>query len=203
MKPFFRFKRFAWRNNSFHPTTRAEWRAWLEANHRREEGVWLISYKKAAKKPTVTYDEAVEEALCFGWVDSKPGKLDDERTMLYFSPRKAGSGWAKTNKGRVEKLIAAGLMAPAGLAKVEQAKRDGSWAKLDSVELLEVPADLAMAMEAHTGARANFEAFPKSARRAILEWITQAKRPETRAKRVEETARLAAQNVRANQWKEK
>ncbi len=189
--------------NSTHPLTRAEWRAWLEANHGRSEGVWLISYRKAARRPAVTYDEAVEEALCFGWVDSKPGKLDAERTMLYFAPRNAGSGWAKTNKGRVERLLAAGLMAPAGLAKVEAAKADGSWTKLDAVELLEVPTDLAEALEAHAGARANFDAFPKSVRRGILEWIAQAKRPETRAKRVEETARLAGQNIRANQWKEK
>jgi uncharacterized protein YdeI (YjbR/CyaY-like superfamily) len=189
--------------NSTQPTTRVKWRAWLEANHERSEGVWLITFKKAARKPTVTYDEAVEEALCFGWVDSRESKLDDERTMQYFSPRKAGSGWAKSNKDRVERLMAAGLMTPTGLAKVEAAKRDGSWTKLDAVEALEVPGDLAKALEGHPGARANFDAFPKSVRRSILEWIAQAKKAETRAKRVDETARLAARNERANQRKEK
>jgi len=185
--------------SSSHPLTRAEWRTWLEANHDRAEGVWLISYRKAARKPAVTYDESVEEALCFGWVDSRPGKLDDGRTMLYFSPRKAGSGRAATNKARVERLLAAGRMAPAGLAKIEAARADGSWTLLDTASRLEVPADLAEAMKAHAGARANFDAFPKSARRAILEWVALARRPETRARRVEETARLAGLDVRANQ----
>ncbi|MBI4928304.1 MAG: YdeI/OmpD-associated family protein [Anaerolineae bacterium] len=187
--------------NAIHPLTRAEWRAWLEQHHTRSEGVWLISYRKAANQPFVDYEAAVEEALCFGWVDSKPGKLDELRTMLYFAPRKPGSNWAKSNKQRVERLLAAGLIAPAGLEKIEAAKRDGSWTALDGVERLEIPADLAAALDALPPARANFEAFPKSTRRGILEWIVNAKRPETRAKRVGETARLAQQNQRANQWK--
>jgi uncharacterized protein YdeI (YjbR/CyaY-like superfamily) len=187
--------------NSFHPANRAEWRAWLEQHHGRAQGVWLVTYKKAAGKPRLEYEEMVEEALCFGWVDSKGGKLDGERTMLYFAPRKAGSGWSRPNKERVERLTAAGLMAPAGLAKVEAAKVDGSWAALDAVEALEIPPDLARALDAHPDARRHFEAFPRSAKRGILEWIANAKRPETRAARVEETARLAAQNIRANQWR--
>jgi uncharacterized protein YdeI (YjbR/CyaY-like superfamily) len=186
--------------NSVHPLTLAEWRAWLEANHMQTEGVWLIRYKQATKKPFVGYDESVEEALCFGWVDSKPGKLDDQRTMLYFAPRKAKSGWARTNKIRVEKLIAEGRMAPAGLAKIEEAKRDGSWSKLDAVEELEIPPDLQKALEDHPPAETHFLEFPKSVKRGILEWIIQAKRPETRSKRITETATLAAKNLRANQW---
>lgn len=187
--------------NSVHALSRAEWRAWLEANHTRSEGVWLITYKKAAGKPRVEYAEAVEEALCFGWVDSKPGKLDAERTMLYFAPRKARSGWSKPNKDRVARLTEAGLMAPAGLAKVEAAQQDGSWAALDAVEALEVPADLIAALAQYEAAAEHFEAFPRSVKRGILEWISTAKKPETRAKRVEETARLAAENKRANQWR--
>ncbi|HVL13034.1 MAG TPA: YdeI/OmpD-associated family protein [Gemmata sp.] len=187
--------------NSVHPKSRAAWRAWLEANHSRGEGVWLVTFKKAAGKPRVEYDEAVEEALCFGWVDSKPAKLDAERSMLWFAPRKAGTGWSKPNKERVARMVAAGRMAPAGLAKVEAAKADGSWEKLDAVERLEVPADLARAFRARPGSRANFDAFPRSVKRGILEWILQAKKPETRARRVEETARLAAENRRANQWR--
>jgi len=161
----------------------------------------MISYKQATGKPRVEYAESVEEALCFGWVDSKGNKLDDERSMLWFAPRKRGSGWARPNKERIERLIAAGLMAPAGLAKIDAAKADGTWTLLDSVENLEVPDDLAAALDRFSAARANFEAFPRSARRGILEWIVQAKTAATRAKRVEETARLAQENQRANQWR--
>ncbi|MCS6848278.1 MAG: YdeI/OmpD-associated family protein [Anaerolineae bacterium] len=188
--------------NSVHPKTRAEWRAWLAEHHQREAGVWLITYKKATGKPRIDYDEAVEEALCFGWVDSKPAKLDDERSMLYFAPRKPGTGWSKHNKERVEKLIAAGLMMPAGLAKVEAAKRDGSWSQLDAVEALEIPPDLEQALAAYPNARRHFDAFPRSVKRSILEWISNAKKPETRAKRIAETAQLAEQNLRANQWRQ-
>lgn len=187
--------------NSVHPLTRAEWRAWLEQHHGRAEGVWLVSYKQATGKPRVTYDEAVEEALCFGWVDSKGNKLDEERSMLWFAPRKLGSGWSRPNKERVERLIAAGLMTPAGMAKIEAAKADGSWSLLDAVENLEIPADLAEALDAYPPAATNFAAFPPSAKRAILQWIVQAKTPATRAKRIAETARLAQENKRANQWR--
>jgi uncharacterized protein YdeI (YjbR/CyaY-like superfamily) len=187
--------------DSVHPKTRAEWRAWLAAHHQRDGGVWMISYKKATGKPFVAYDDAVEEALCFGWVDSKPNKLDDARSMLWFAPRKGGSGWSKPNKERVERMIAAGLMTAVGLAKVEAAKKDGTWTMLDSVESLEIPADLAKALKSFTAAAANFDAFPRSVKRGILEWILQAKKPETRAQRIDETARLAAENVRANQWR--
>jgi len=187
--------------NSTHPKTRAEWRAWLESHHTRTEGVWLITFKKATGKPRVEYDESVEEALCFGWVDSKPGKLDDERTMLYFAPRKPRSGWSKPNKDRVARLIEAGLMAPAGLAKIEVAKQNGSWTALDAVEALEVPPDLAKALAGYEKATEHFEAFPRSVKRGVLEWIANAKKSETRARRIEETARLAAENKRANQWR--
>ena len=187
--------------NSIHPKTRAEWRTWLARHHPRAEGVWLISYKKATGKPRFEYDEAVEEALCFGWIDSKGNKLDDERSMLWFAPRKARTGWSRPNKARVEKLIKAGLMAPAGLAKIEAAQQDGSWTALDAIEALEIPPDLAAALSANPIAQQHFDAFPRSVKRGILEWIATAKKPETRAKRVEETARLAAENIRANQWR--
>lgn len=187
--------------HAFHPLTRAEWRAWLEANHTRPTGVWLVSYKKATGKPSIPYDEAVEEALCFGWVDSKPNKLDDERAMLWFAPRKAGTGWSRPNKERVERMIAAGLMTPAGQAKVDAAKADGSWTALDAIENLEIPVDLAQALDGYADARTHFEAFPRSVKRGILEWIANAKTAPTRAKRVDETARLAQENRRANQWR--
>lgn len=187
--------------NAIHPLTRAEWRAWLEQNHTRTEGIWLISYKKATGKLRFEYEEAVEEALCFGWIDSKGNKLDDERSLLWFAPRKAGTGWSKINKDRVAKLLAANLIAPAGLAKIEAAYQDGSWSALDRVEALEIPPDLAAALAATPPAADYFAAFPRSVKRGILEWINNAKRPETRAKRITETATLAATNKRANQWR--
>ena len=128
--------------NAIHIKTRAAWRTWLTRNHERGSSVWLVTYKKATGKPRIDYDEAVEEALCFGWVDSKPASLDDERSMLYFAPRKSGTGWSALNKQRISRLTKAGLMMPAGLAKVAAAKKDGSWTKLDAVEALEIPADL-------------------------------------------------------------
>jgi uncharacterized protein YdeI (YjbR/CyaY-like superfamily) len=187
--------------NSVQPSHRDEWRAWLERNHDRSDGVWLVSYRKAAGKPTVTYPEAVEEALCFGWIDSKPGKLDDERTMLWYSPRKPGSGWARTNKERIERLVAQGRMTPAGLAKIDAARADGSWTLLDSSEAMEVPADLEAALAAYPDAARHFGAFPPGVGKAILQWISLAKKPGTRAARIDETARLANENVRANQWR--
>jgi uncharacterized protein YdeI (YjbR/CyaY-like superfamily) len=188
--------------NSVHPLTRAEWRAWLADHYQQETGMWLVSYKKATGKPRVEYDEAVEEALCFGWIDSKPNKLDDERTMLWFAPRKAKTNWSKLNKERVQQMTRAGLMHASGLAKVEAAKKDGSWDALNDVDALVVPPDLAEAFAtAVPQAKANFDAFPSSVKRGILEWILIAKRPDTRTKRIAETVSLAAENKRANQWR--
>lgn len=181
--------------------SREEWRAWLQANHECAESIWLVTFKKASGRPHVSYDAVVEEALCFGWIDSLPRKLDDERTMLLLSPRKPGSAWSKTNKDRVERMTAAGKMRPAGLRKVEQAKADGSWNFLDDVEALVVPDDLAAALAEYEGAGENFAAFPTSVKRGILEWIQQAKRAETRGKRIRETAELASRNIRANQYR--
>lgn len=190
-------------DNATHPLTLAQWRRWLRAHHTRAEGVWLVSFKKATGQPRVAYDDAVEEAICFGWIDGKINRLDEERAMVWFAPRKPRTGWSRPNKERVERLIAAGRMQPAGMAKVEQARADGSWSLLDGVEQLEVPADLAVALDAYPHARLNFEAFPRSAKRAVLEWILTAKMPATRANRIAQTARLANENIRANQWKPK
>jgi uncharacterized protein YdeI (YjbR/CyaY-like superfamily) len=192
--------------NSTHPKSRAASRAWLAKHHTRTECVWLITYKKATAKlgkkfARVEYDEAVEEALCWGWVDSKVNKLDEERSLLWFAPRKPKTGWSKPNKERVERMIAAGLMQPAGLAKIEAAQIDGTWNSLDAIEQLEVPPDLQKGFKQFKGAAANWEAFPRSVKRGILEWISIAKKAETRAKGVEETARLAGENKRANQWR--
>jgi uncharacterized protein YdeI (YjbR/CyaY-like superfamily) len=188
---------------SIHPPSRSEWRNWLAANHHRTTGVWLVSYKKATGKPRFEYDDAVDEALCFGWIDSKPNKLDAERTLLWFAPRRPGTGWSRPNKLRVERVLEAGLMAEAGLRKVDQAKSDGSWEKLDAIEDLIIPDDLAQALDSYPEATHNFNAFPRSAKRGILEWVSTAKTPSTRTKRIDETARLANRNERANQWRPK
>jgi uncharacterized protein YdeI (YjbR/CyaY-like superfamily) len=182
-------------------STLAEWRVWLSANHGTQESVWLVAFKKGSGLATFTLDEAVEEALCWGWIDSLPRKLDEQRSMLLFSPRKPNSLWSAVNKRRVERLTVEGRMQPPGLAKVEAAKASGTWFALDGVEALEIPPDLADAFAAHPGAQALFEAFPRSAKRGILEWILQARTPATRARRVRETAEKAAQGERANQWR--
>jgi uncharacterized protein YdeI (YjbR/CyaY-like superfamily) len=182
--------------------SRGELRNWLAENHSKTESAWLVTWKKADPARHVPYDAVVEELLCFGWVDSLPRKLDDERSMLLISPRKAKSNWSKVNRDRVERLVASGLMQPSGLSLIEEAKARGTWEALDTVEALSVPGDLQTALAAVPDAAANFDAFPKSAKRGILEWILNAKQPATRAKRIEETARLAGENIRANQWRQ-
>lgn len=188
--------------DTFYAKDRREWRAWLEQNHATSPGIWLIYYKKESGKPRVAYDEAVEEALCFGWVDSRPNAIDDERYMQLFSPRKAKSPWSKLNKQRVEKLIQRGLMTPAGLAKIEAAKQNGSWNTYDTVEALSIPDDLKAALATNPTAEQYFTAFSNSSKKVILWWIESAKRPETRAKRIEETVRMAAQNIKANHYRQ-
>lgn len=185
------------------PETRAAWRAWLAAHHTQPEGVWLVLWKKASGRPLLPYEDIVEEALAFGWVDSKTNALDEQRSMLWLAPRKPGSLWSAPNKRRIERMQAAGLMAPAGTAKVLAAQQDGSWVGLDAVEALHTPPDLVAAFERYPGSADHFAAFPRSAKRGVLEWIVQARKPETRARRVDETARLAQQNIRANQWRPK
>lgn len=180
-----------------HADDRATWRTWLEAHHAVASGAWLVTWRPRSGRPVLDYEAAVEEALCVGWVDSTAGRVDDDRGKLYFAPRKPRSGWAATNKARVERLIAEGRMAPAGLAAIERARADGSWEILDSAERLEVPEDLATALEASPPAAVNFAAFPPSARKAILTWVAFARRPETRATRIRQVAEAAARNERA------
>lgn len=187
--------------DSVEVTTLAEWRTWLQANHAQHHSVWLVTYKKGGPRPHLGYDDAVSEALCWGWIDSLPRKLDAERTMLRFSPRSQNTGWSALNKQRVARMTRLQRMQPAGLAKVAAAKADGSWSRLDMVEALAIPPDLATAFTTHKGSATAFDAFPRSVKRGILEWIQAAKRPETRAKRIEETASLAAQGKRVNQWR--
>ncbi len=172
-----------------HPKTAAQWRAWLREHHASAKGVWLVSYKPATGKPSVAYEDAVLEALCHGWIDGQLRPIDEERSTLLFTPRKPGSGWARSNKARVERLIREKRMRPAGLAKIEAAKKDGSWTLLDSVEALEIPADLKKALGA-AGLR-RFNALSASARKQHLYSLVSAKRPETRAKRIADVVRSA------------
>ena len=178
---------------------RASWRAWLEENQGRDAGVWLVTFKRSSGKPRVEYDDAVEEALCFGWIDSVARTVDGERTMQLYTPRKPRSPWSQSNKLRVEKLVGAGLMRAAGLAKIEEAKRDGSWEAYAAVESLEEPADLRAAFAAGPrAAKTNWDAFSPASRRAILWWLHTAKRPETRSRRITTIVHDAAMNRRAN-----
>ena len=181
--------------------SRAEWRRWLETNHDASPGIWLVRWKKTSGRPHVTHADVVEEALCFGWIDSQARGIDDERAALTMTPRKRGSGWSKVNKERIERMETADLMTSAGRALIDQAKQDGSWAKLDAVERLEEPEDLRVALDGVPDARRHWDGFPPSAKRAILEWIGSAKTAATRDKRVAQTAREAGQNIRANQWR--
>ncbi len=167
-----------------HPETREQLRAWLGAHQEDGAGAWVASWKKATGRPAVPYNDVVEELLCVGWVDSTAGTLDAERGMLWCAPRKKGSGWSRPNKQRVARLEAAGLLLPRGSAVIEAARADGSWAKLDDVENLVEPADLVAALDADPAARATWDAFPRSVKRGLLELVLQAKKPETRARRI-------------------
>ncbi|GAB2850464.1 YdeI/OmpD-associated family protein [Hymenobacter ruber] len=180
------------------PTSRAAWRQWLAEHHASAPGVWLVYFKKASGQPSVSYAEAVEEALCYGWIDSHPRKLDAERTQLLFTPRKPRSGWSKVNKERLERLEAAGQLMPAGLAAIARAKQNGAWESLDAAEAGLVPEDLAAALAADDAAARHFAAFSLSARKGILTWVLGAKQPATRARRVTEAVRMAALGKRAN-----
>ncbi len=177
-------------------TSLAEWRAWLKKHHTRTEGIWLITYKKAVPEKHLSWDGIVEEALCFGWIDSTARTVDEERKMHYVCPRKPQSMWSKVNKDRIDALVRSKRMTAAGIKAIERAKQNGSWNHIDAAEALEVPADLLRALKKDRAALRHFEAFPPSARKFILTWIGSAKTEVTRAKRIAETVTKAAQNIR-------
>jgi uncharacterized protein YdeI (YjbR/CyaY-like superfamily) len=185
-------------SDRFEAETLPEWRAWLAVNHLCSKGIWLVTWKASTGRPRIGYEAAVEEALAFGWVDSKSAALDDERTMLWFTPRKASSPWSLTNKERVARLEASGRMADGGRGAIRAAQANGMWTILDDAQKLIVPDDLAEALQA-AGARETWDGFNASARRSVLEWIALAKKPATRERRVAETARKAALGEVANQ----
>ena len=183
--------------------SRQQWRDWLRDNAPDTDGCWVITWRKGSGQPIVGYNDLVEEALCVGWVDSRPRKVDEHRTALLMTPRKSGSGWSRPNKQRIARLESAGLMRPSGQAVVAAARADGSWELLDAVEDLQEPPELSAALDAEQAARAAWDGFPRSAKRGILEWIAQARTTPTRNKRIRETVEQAARGERANQWRPK
>jgi len=181
-----------------HPKTRSQWRKWLEKNHFTSPGVWLVYYKKETGKRKFDYADAVEEALCFGWIDSLPRKIDEERSALKFTPRKPKSIWSKLNKQRIDKLIEQKLITPAGLTKIEQAKKDGSWNSLNASDLHaennSLPEELKKAFSKNKKAMENFLAFPPGYRKRFLFWIDSAKTIETKVARIRQTILMSSAN---------
>lgn len=187
-------------SENFCPTCKEDWRNWLQEHHQSKQSIRLICYRQQAGVPTISWSDAVDEALCFGWIDSTRRTLDSERFEQHFSKRKPTSTWSKINKDKVEKLIAEGQMAQAGLDCIKTAKQNGSWSILDTVEALIVPEDLEAAFAAHPGAKNYFESLGKSVKKMILAWIVMAKHPATREKRITEIAENAGRQMKPNRF---
>lgn len=173
---------------------RQAWRRWLEKHHASSKGVWLVYFKVNSGQSSVNHSDAVREALCFGWIDSKVKSIDKKRYMQKFTPRKPMSIWSKLNKQLVTELINENLMTQAGLEKIEAAKKDGSWEFLDDVDALVIPSDLLDALNSNEAAKNHFHNFKESLQKQILFWIKSAKRPDTRRKRIDQVVRNAALN---------
>ncbi len=184
----------------YYPKSQTAWRQWLAKNHMSKQAVWLVSYTKVSKRPTISWSEAVDVALCYGWIDSKKIKIDDETSHQFFCKRKPKSTWSKINKQKVQQLIESGLMTEAGLSCIEIAKQNGSWTILDEVEELIIPKDLEKAFRKHKGSKDYFLSLSKSIKKILLSWIALARRPETRQKRIDEIAEHAGQKKRPNQF---
>ena len=180
------------KTNTYYAKGRKAWRKWLEKNHAASKGVWLIYYKKDSGKTRVSYNDAVEEALCFGWIDSTLNPIDEASYMQLFTPRKHKSGWSKLNKERVEKLIEQGLMTPAGLEKIEAAKHHGTWSKLDGIESFTLPPQLKKAFIANKKAKKFFDGLGKTNKKYILYYVNGVKNEDIKAQRIE--AIIAAAN---------
>ena len=177
------------------PKSRKAWRDWLEKHHASSTGVWLVYAKKHTGLPSLTYNDAVEEALCFGWIDSKVNPIDDAFYMQVFTPRKLKSAWSTSNKARVERLTAAGRMAPAGLMVVKAAKDSGAWNTWKHVEELTIPPDLEKAINANAAARRNWVSYSASRRKGVLYRLAGARRPETRARYLQDIIENMARNL--------
>ncbi len=185
---------------TFSPTSRENWREWLAENHRSKQSIWLVYYKIQANIPTVSYNDAVDEALCFGWIDSTKKSLGNDTFMQFFSKRKPNSVWSKINKGKIQRLIDEGLVTEAGFESIEKAKQNGSWSILDEVEELIIPEDLENEFNTKAGSKDFFLSLSKSVRKAILQWLVLAKQAETRQRRITEIAELASQKLKPKQF---
>ncbi len=183
---------------TFYAKTREEWRKWLGENCQSEKSVWLIVYQKKSQTPSVRFQDAIEDALCFGWVDSKAITRDDESCYLFFSQRNPKSTWGRINRERAKKMIEQGLMMPGGQALIDLAKKTGTWEALADAQNAVIPDDLQQLFDKNNTAFKNFQAFPPSSKRVILEWIAKAKKPETRQQRIIQTVELATRNIRAS-----
>lgn len=186
---------------TFCPTSKKEWRQWLQDNNNTKKGVWLVQYKKKSGKPTISWSDSVDEALCFGWIDSIRKTIDEDSFIQFFGKRKPTSVWSKINKEKVKLLIENNLMTNAGIASIEIAKQNGSWTILDEVEELIIPSDLQKALQLHKGSNDYFLSLSNSVRKSILQWVVLAKRPETRQNRINEIAELAAQKLKPKQFR--
>jgi len=188
---------------TFYPKSRQEWREWLQNHHDKKQAVWLIYYKKKSNFPTVIYNDAVDEALCFGWIDSKAKPIDEHTFMQFFSRRNKKSVWSKVNKEKIERLTNEGLMTKAGFDIIEIAKKNGSWTILDDAEALIIPEDLEKEFQKRIKAKDYFLGLSRSDKRNILQWLVLAKKQETRAKRIFEIVELADQNLKPKQFRGK
>jgi uncharacterized protein YdeI (YjbR/CyaY-like superfamily) len=178
--------------------TTDDWRAWLAGNGHVEKEIWLVIHHKDSATPTVRYHEAIEHALCFGWIDSHARKNDANSSLLRFTPRGPRSTWNRVNRERAARMIELGLMTEHGRALIELARANGTWQVLLDTETDTASADLRELLDHNPAARANFQNFPPSSKRLILEWIVTAKRPDTRQRRIDRTVILVAQNIRAH-----
>ncbi len=178
--------------DTFYPASRNDWRLWLEENHKSKQSIWLICYTKKSDIPTISWSELVDEALCFGWIDSTRKSMGGNNFIQLVSKRKPKSTWSRINKEKIQQLIQQGLMTQAGYESIETAKQNGSWVILDEVEELKIPEDLEGAFRARQGSKDYFVGLSKSVRKIMLQWIVLAKRPETRQKRIEEIVDCAA-----------
>jgi uncharacterized protein YdeI (YjbR/CyaY-like superfamily) len=174
-----------------------EWREWLHENHNTSKGVYLIFYRVNSEFESMRWEEAVQVAICYGWIDSTVKKIDEERRKQVFTPRKDKSVWSKLNKTYIEKLLQENLIHESGLRKIEIAKQNGSWQSLDAVENLEMPNDLEMAFQQNKTAFDNYLKFSPSYRKSYLYWLNQAKRNETRNIRITEIISLCEQNIKS------
>ncbi len=182
----------------FYPTSRKDWRRWLKTNHRSKQSVWLVCYKKKSNTPTISWSHAVDEALCFGWIDSVRKSIDDEKFIQFFSKRKPNGTWSKVNKEKIKQLIDSKLMMPAGFESIERAKQNGSWTLLDEVEELIIPNDLEKELEVNIEAKDYFFSLSKSAKKILLHRLAFAKQKETRQKRINELVSSATQKRNPN-----